>query len=50
METKIFKIIPDDTDSPLMDEAAETLVRGGLVAFPTETVYGPSHNTPDCMR
>ena len=47
METKIFKIIPDDTDSPLMDEAAETLVRGGLVAFPTETVYGLGGDATD---
>ena len=33
METKIFS-------KENIDEAAETLRRGGLVAFPTETVYG----------
>ena len=39
MNTKIFKISTDTTASYL-DEAAEILRCGGLVAFPTETVYG----------
>jgi L-threonylcarbamoyladenylate synthase len=37
---KILEVDPLDPDSAKMDEAAETLKNGGLVAFPTETVYG----------
>lgn len=42
METKIVKINPDrieDFEAEL-HEAAEIIRRGGLVVFPTETVYG----------
>lgn len=38
--TKIIKINPDNIDTDLMREAAAVIKRGGLVAFPTETVYG----------
>lgn len=38
METKIIKIQGDDYSS--LDEAAKIIRRGGLVALPTETVYG----------
>ena len=45
METKIFKISsPDDSQ---LDEAAGILRNGGLVAFPTETVYGLGANALD---
>ncbi len=40
METKILKFNPDKIDSFLLREAAAVIKRGGLVAFPTETVYG----------
>ncbi len=40
METQIFKIKDDDTLSSYISAAAEILKDGGLVAFPTETVYG----------
>ena len=40
MNTKIFKLLPNETADPAIKEAAEILRRGGLVAFPTETVYG----------
>lgn len=40
MNTRIFKILPNETNAPALDEAAEILKSGGLVAFPTETVYG----------
>ena len=40
METKIFS-------KENIDEAAEILRRGGLVAFPTETVYGLGGNGLD---
>ena len=39
MNTKIFNISADVSD-PCLDQAAEILRNGGLVAFPTETVYG----------
>ena len=35
-DTKLWRV-PDDQ---AIDEAAAILKRGGLVAFPTETVYG----------
>jgi L-threonylcarbamoyladenylate synthase len=40
METKILKIDENNIDSLALKEAGEILKRGGLVAFPTETVYG----------
>ncbi len=47
MTTKIFTLTPDDIDSPVLDEAAELLRCGGLVAFPTETVYGLGGDATD---
>ncbi len=40
MNTKIFQLSPTDTENPALCEAASILRAGGLVAFPTETVYG----------
>jgi L-threonylcarbamoyladenylate synthase len=40
METKVIKIEDVETNSAEIKEAAEIIVAGGLVAFPTETVYG----------
>lgn len=40
METQIRKINTEDFDNAELKEACEILKRGGLVAFPTETVYG----------
>ena len=40
METKIYKLLQSETEHPAISEAAEILREGGLVAFPTETVYG----------
>ncbi len=40
MDTRIIKIDPLKIDIDLLSEAAEVIKRGGLVAFPTETVYG----------
>ncbi len=39
METKIYHITDPDTDHEKIAEAAEILRNGGLVAFPTDTVY-----------
>lgn len=38
--TKIIKINPEKIDMELLEEAAHIIKGGGLVAFPTETVYG----------
>lgn len=40
MVTKVVKINPDKVDSAKIKEAAALVDSGGLVAFPTETVYG----------
>lgn len=40
MKTQIFKIDSDNIDNTVICEAADIIKSGGLVAFPTETVYG----------
>ena len=40
METIYAVINGDDTDGEKIRQAGEILKAGGLVAFPTETVYG----------
>lgn len=45
MKTKIIKLNPDFPEEGLVDEAAKILRDGGLVVFPTETVYGIAANT-----
>ena len=40
MNTKIFKIDDDNIDKKSMEELGAIIAGGGLVAFPTETVYG----------
>ncbi|MBO7357116.1 MAG: threonylcarbamoyl-AMP synthase [Lachnospiraceae bacterium] len=52
METKILKIDENNIDSLVLKEAGEILKRGGLVAFPTETVYGLGGDAlnPDSSR
>ena len=40
METKIFKIASIFENPEELQQAADILAQGGLVAFPTETVYG----------
>lgn len=40
MKTKVIRIDENDIDRQAVEEAGEILKRGGLVAFPTETVYG----------
>ena len=40
METKVLKLDAGDIDGEKIREAAELIDVGGLVAFPTETVYG----------
>lgn len=45
MQTKILKV--EKVPSPAIAEAAEIIKAGGLVAFPTETVYGLGGNGID---
>lgn len=40
METSVWQVSPDSMDQAVIDAAAAMIRRGGLVAFPTETVYG----------
>ena len=40
MNTKIVKIDENNIDIRAINEAGDIIKRGGLVAFPTETVYG----------
>ena len=40
MNTKIIKIDPAHIDQEEIEAAGKILINGGLVAFPTETVYG----------
>ena len=51
LETKVVVIDPKDYRLSDLGEAAETLRAGGLVAFPTETVYGIAANAenPDAV-
>jgi protein-tyrosine phosphatase len=43
----IIKLDPESDQLYLLDPAAECLRKGGLVAFPTETVYGIAANAND---
>ena len=47
METKKVKINPDKIDEKIMSEMGKIISDGGLVAFPTETVYGLGANALD---
>ncbi|MFN0096820.1 MAG: L-threonylcarbamoyladenylate synthase [Dehalococcoidia bacterium] len=40
MQTSVWPIDPDHPDASVIARAAAVVRRGGLVAFPTETVYG----------
>jgi L-threonylcarbamoyladenylate synthase len=47
VNARIVQIDPTSLDIPAIERAAEILRRGGLVAFPTETVYGLGANALD---
>lgn len=47
MEAEILKIAPDDIQKEDISRAGRILLTGGLVAFPTETVYGLGGNGLD---
>jgi len=39
VKTEILKLSADNQDKPILQQAAEIINRGGVIAFPTETVY-----------
>jgi L-threonylcarbamoyladenylate synthase len=47
METEVLQVNPDEIEMEAVRRAAEVLRGGGLVAFPTETVYGLGANALD---
>ena len=47
METKIFKADLQNIDSSCIEYCADVIKNGGLVAFPTETVYGLGADATD---
>src|SRR5262249_4685689 len=40
MKPNVVRLDPEAPDARVIEYAAHVLLRGGLVAFPTETVYG----------
>lgn len=46
MDTEVL-VLKDPEDPEIIDKAAKVIARGGLVAFPTETVYGLGANGLD---
>lgn len=52
MKTTYLKISPSSPDEGAIKEAAECIKKGGLVAFPTETVYGLGADSfnPDAVK
>lgn len=52
MKTEVFRVDPDNLDACILRKAASVIRSGGLVAFPTETVYGLGANAldPEAVR
>ena len=46
---RLVRIDPITPDTAVIDDAARLLRAGGLVAFPTETVYGLGANALDAV-
>ena len=40
VSTRVLRVDPERVDPALIAEAARVIREGGIVAFPTETVYG----------
>jgi L-threonylcarbamoyladenylate synthase len=47
MQTRVLRVSATDPEPEAIDHAAEVIRAGGLVAFPTETVYGLGANALD---
>lgn len=52
MKTRIYKMEPENIDFEIINECVRTILDGGTVAFPTETVYGLGANAldPDAVK
>ncbi|MEP7293159.1 MAG: L-threonylcarbamoyladenylate synthase, partial [Chloroflexota bacterium] len=46
-ETRVLTVNPEHPESEVIEQAAAVIRTGGLVAFPTETVYGLGANATD---
>ena len=46
-QTILLKVDPENPDPTKIQTAAQIIKKGGLVAFPTETVYGIAANLTD---
>ena len=40
LATQVYKVDPLHPDQDIISKCAQVILEGGLVAFPTETVYG----------
>jgi len=47
MKTEVLKVNPIEPEPEVIAQAAKVIREGGLVAFPTETVYGLGANALD---
>ena len=47
MDTPIIKIDPANVSGGVLDKVVERLNRGGIIGYPTETVYGLGGNAED---
>ena len=47
MRTRVVTVDPDEGPWPALEELAAIIEDGGLVAIPTETVYGIAVNVRD---
>lgn len=47
MRTLVLKVSPKDPDRSVISLSAKIIKKGGLIAFPTETVYGIAANLLD---
>jgi len=52
VNTKVLRVDPQNIDMNAIREAARVIREGGIVAFPTETVYGLGANAynPEAAR
>lgn len=47
MHTKVFQLDPADPDEDVLSHAMMVILEGGIVAFPTDTVYGLAVDATD---
>ncbi len=48
-DTRVLRVNPEQPEPELIEQAAAVIRAGGLVAFPTETVYGLGANATDAQ-